>query len=188
MKKRRLLCLLMCLAVLLLSVASARGFRLNEWGVARADVRANETYAFVSEDTDIMTYSSGQTMFGVGATIGYVFTPEDELAAGTYIFDDHASLSRYVEDYESVQDVLTSLYGEPDEEHTEWLDEYHRGNVENYGEAIAEGDLRLETRWETPDEVIVLRLYGQQGDVTHRADYLSKTYYPQYQQVTAAQE
>jgi len=184
MKKRYLLCLF----VFLLSFASARGFRLNEWGVSRADVRANETYAFLSEDSDIVTYSTGQTMFGVGATVGYVFTPEDELAAGTYIFDDHAALSRYVEDYESVQGVLTSLYGEPAEEHTEWLDEYHRGNVENYGEAIADGDLRLETRWETPDEVIVLRLYGQQGDVTHRADYLSKTYYPQYQQAAANQD
>jgi hypothetical protein len=184
MKKRRLFCLL----ALLLSFAFARGFRLNEWGVSKGEVKANETYAYLSEDADIMTYSSGQTMFDVGATIGYIFTPEDELAAGTYIFDDHAALSRYIDDYESVQLVLTSLYGQPSEEYSEWLDEYHRGNLENYGEAIAEGDLRLETRWETLDEVIVLRLYGQQGNVTHRADYLSKTFYPQYQQATATRE
>lgn len=178
MKKRLWFWLLL---FVLMGAASARGFRLNDWGVSRAEVKANETYAYTNEDADTMTYSSGHTMFGFGATVGYVFTSEDQLAAGTYIFDDHASLSRYVDDYEAVQAVLTSLYGSPSEEHTEWLDEYHRGNVENYGAAIAAGDLRLETRWETPDEVIVLRLYGQQGNVTHRADYLSKTYYPQYQ-------
>ena len=179
--KKRLYFALLVLLLSVVGVANARGFRLNEWGVSKSDVRAQETYAYMNEDTDTMTYTTGQTMFGIGATVGYVFTASDELAAGTYIFDDHAALSQYVEDYETAQAVLTSLYGEPDEEHTEWLDEYHRGNVENYGEAIAAGDLRLETRWETLDEVIVLRLYGQQGNVTHRADYLSKTYYPQYQ-------
>lgn len=164
----------------------ARGFRLNDWGVSRAEARESESYAFMSQDADTMTFTAGQTMFGVGATIGYVFTAEDQLAAGTYIFDRHAVTSRYLDDYEAIQAVLVELYGEPSEASTEWLDEYHRGNLDNYGNAVAEGDLRLETRWETPDEVIVLRLFGNEGRVMHRADYLSKTYYPLYTQAAAS--
>ncbi|MEM7734802.1 MAG: hypothetical protein AAF267_03350 [Deinococcota bacterium] len=178
---------LVCVVMILTSsVASARGFRLNDWGVSRAEARESETYAFMSEDIDTMTFTTGQTMFGMGATVGYVFTAEDQLAAGTYIFDSHAVTSRYLDDYEAIQEVLVDLYGEPAGASTEWLDEYHRGNLDNYGNAVAEGDLRLETRWETPDEVIVLRLFGDNGRVMHRADYLSKTYYPLYTQATAS--
>ncbi|MEM6429380.1 MAG: hypothetical protein AAF708_09090 [Deinococcota bacterium] len=175
-----------CLLMLASSNVLARGFRLNDWGVSRAEARESESYAFMSQDADTMTFTAGQTMFGVGATIGYVFTAEDQLAAGTYIFDRHAVTSRYLDDYEAIQAVLVELYGEPSEASTEWLDEYHRGNLDNYGNAVAEGDLRLETRWETPDEVIVLRLFGNEGRVMHRADYLSKTYYPLYTQAAAS--
>ena len=135
------------------------------WGMSIQDVIQSEEqeYSYKSEDEKQLMYSNvtaGNVKFSF---LMYDFGNEGALRQATYYATNtHTSDNLYVEDYNSLKDKLTSLYGTPNPSDVKevWHDDLYKDNPDDYGKAVARGDLTLATKWTTDTSIIVLFLSG----------------------------
>lgn len=134
------------------------------WGMSLQDVINSEeqTYTYISEDKQQIMYSD-VTAGNVNFTYLMYYFDNDALNHAIYYADNtHSSDNLYVEDYNSLKDKLTSLYGTPNPNDVKeiWYDDLYKDNPNDYGKAVARGDLTMATRWTTDTTIITLFLSG----------------------------
>lgn len=133
------------------------------WGMSIQDVIASEEqdYTYFYEDSNSLLYNNVTAGNVTFSSLMYAFDTNDALYRATYMAKDtHTSDNLYVEDYNSLNTKLTSLYGEPNDIKEIWHDDLYKGKTDKYGIAVAKGDLTLSSRWITDTTEIGLLLIG----------------------------
>ena len=134
------------------------------WGMSIQEVVQSEEqeYDYMSEDESSLLYSdvtAGNVKFSY---LKYSFDNVALNQATYYADDTHSSDNLYVEDYKTLKDKLTSLYGTPNPDDVKeiWYDDLYKDDPNDYGKAVARGDLTMATRWTTDTSIITLFLSG----------------------------
>lgn len=95
--------------------------------------------------------------------------------ANTYkVIENHTNDNDYISDYESINEALKSLYGEPDGEFIDWKNDLYKNDPQQYGFAVSAGHLVYGARWTANDGSIVIHmLSGDNFEISHDLDYIS---------------
>ena len=171
-------------------------FRQVSWGASQAQVMASEpakpTSISKNRGEVLLQYDS-VPVSGLNNEVVYLFA-KDQLVRAKLLFSaDHDELNDFIRDYKTVEPWLTEHYGKPKREQALWQDDSTQLEPKSYldqdratpssilpsdplvGLAVALGQLRLYTRWETARSEIVHALTGQDHQVTHQIEYRSLT-------------
>jgi hypothetical protein len=69
---------------------------------------------------------------------------------------------------------LTTVYGNPEYDKTEWKNSLYKDIPEHWGMAISMGHLEYEVKWVTPTTVIIEKLYGDNFKIGYLVFYKDK--------------
>ncbi len=88
---------------------------------------------------------------------------------------EHSNRNIYIEDYLKIKEILIEKYGEPEKNIEKWRRDLYKDDYQDYGMAIAIGDLEYRTIWNLPDVGILLNLIGDNYKIEHTMIYLNKS-------------
>jgi hypothetical protein len=165
------------IVVCLLLAATARGehFRGFSWGDSEASVRDGESAEFITaaspvEGMKVLVF--GDFVAGVRTFVVYILA-HDQLVHSKYLFAErHVEGNLFLSDFKRIDEILRDKYGEPVAAGEIWRNEVRPAG--DYPEAIAMGDLVLVTRWETDATDFIHVMRGENLQITHEVDYVSK--------------
>ena len=140
-------------------------FRNTNWGMTQSEVEQAEGKEVIDRADDWLFFYS-EDVAGMSAVIAYGFE-NGKLANGMYMFElDHENADAYIKDFDDLKEKLTGLYGEPPTDALLWNDDQYKEDVQNYGTAVAEGQLTYIAVWETDITRITLHLRGDNNDIS----------------------
>jgi hypothetical protein len=150
--------------------AQPADFRSGHWGDPVAKIIASEGKPAFQSDGGI-GYSKVE-VGGLESTAIFVFA-DDKLVRGGYTFNNkHADNNGYLDDYASLDELLSAKYGKP-KEHTNWRDDLYKNTPSSWGMAVAAGHLQKAADWSLPGTDIELFLRGDNFAVTLTVAYSS---------------
>ncbi len=148
MKKITILSILIISTIGILK-AQTPDFRTFKWGSSFAQIQAQEKMpmvAKVSNDEIVYTDELG----GSDCQVFYIFNDNDKLESGIYAFTKkYSNPQLYLQDYDKFKKLLTQKYGSPTAEKENWNTNTPKTDKNNFGQAILEGNLSLNTLWNT---------------------------------------
>ena len=97
---------------------------------------------------------------GFDAEIGYLFTNDRLVLGGYAMTNKYPDPNQYIKDYEKLKGVLTAKFGKPAQDEKTWSEEPHTDKPEEYGKAVTDGKLILQSSWNMPETQIFLTLEG----------------------------
>ena len=137
---------------------SKSDFRSFNWGASFNDVKKNEKAKFLSNVKDDLLIFDSQ-LAGSDCEIIYQFNDNDKFVGGTYNFTKRfANPQFYITDYNKFKTLLLQKYGTPKKETEEWSSNSSPTEKENWGQAVSDGLLDLNTLWETDRTVVKISL------------------------------
>lgn len=152
------------------TLKSDEGYLNTRWGMSRKQVKA----LFPKARAQGESLATTTEIAGKSALLVFVFTA-DKLARVAVVFTErYVNTNQYVFDYEAMGELLTRKYGAPKEDEQRWLGELFRDDPERIGTAVASGQHRRWTTWETPGTEIEASLSGERFEVTHKILYSSR--------------
>lgn len=133
-------------------------FRDFIWGVGKEDVRAFESARWYKDEGDSSFFVEKPDKFR--RTIRYDFQ-DGKLWRTYYGWNElhYADPMLIFEEAAKLQVSLEEIYGEPDKEEIEWLDNRYRNQGRLLGSALRNGDIRVRTIWTLPDALVVMAFY-----------------------------
>lgn len=139
-------------------------FRNCQWGMSKDEVKTYESFTrIVTEDEK--GFMVNTEVNNDDAYISYLFD-NDELYTSVVIFnEEHANRNLYIDDYEYYQELLIEKYGEPKTDEEIWKDDLYKDNLDDWGDAIAYGHLRMVSQWFTDTTEIGLMLSGDNYEI-----------------------
>ncbi len=124
-------------------------------------------------------YLGGQLMGRETALLGldfltiYYFS-DDKLVRGRYVLsEEHSNQNDFIQDYQKIKAALDSKYGPPEMDEIVWRNQSYRDDADQYGYAIASGQLAYQADWEGDDTDITLQLSGDNYKITVFIEYTS---------------
>lgn len=150
-------------------------FRGFMWGTSFNDVLANEKATFLFKENDnLLEYKD--TLAGSDCNVSYSFNDNNKLISGNYIFTRrYPNPQLYVEDYMMFKNLLISKYGKPVTEKVIWSNNTADTEKHNYGQALADGNLKLITTWTTGRSIIQVIAAGYDKRPTVYIHYTART-------------
>jgi len=152
--------LLIVLAVFTTGInnAHAQDFRAAAWGNSLNTVKTQEKSQFIAKvSNDELSYKD--ILGGSGCDVIYIFNDNDKLTSGLYIFTKkYSNPQLYVQDFNKFKTLLTEKYGKPVTENESWSVKASAIEKNNYGQAVADGNLSLSTVWNTERSVVKILL------------------------------
>jgi hypothetical protein len=147
-----------CFATAQSAEADFRGFK---WGSSFANVQSGEQAKFVSKEyDDLLLYHD--LLAGSDCDVIYQFNDNNKLIGGTYAFTKKYSNPQfYVQDYNKFKQLLTTKYGTPSSEREDLSPNTTTEEKENYGQAVRDGKLVLNSVWSTNRSIIKIILETQ---------------------------
>lgn len=161
-------------------------FREAMWGMTQAQIKALEKGApkgtIHSKSSGLYVIAYDRKAGGLKCIAGYYFA-EDQLVEGRYMFaEKHANDLLFFEDFYAVKAALTEKYGEPEVDKAIWLNDIFKSDTSRWGLALAAGHVMMEVAWNLPETAVLLRLLGDNYEVTHFVQYTSMI--PKHQELT----
>ena len=145
-------------------------FRGTEWGMSRVQVIEIEGEPVVNNE-EFIAYEGSIAGY---ETYTYFTFIEDQLTAGNYyLIKTYTNRNKYIEQYKEMKSNLINVYGEPKSDDMIWNGSLYKGDTDNYGMAIAVGDLEYQTVWSTDETKILHKLFGNNYEITHSIYYES---------------
>lgn len=133
-------------------------FRTFNWGASFEEVQSNEKAAFLMNDKDDMLAFKDQ-LAGYDCDVIYGFNDNDKLISGNYMFTKkYTDPQLYLQDYNTFKTLLVQKYGKPAYENENWNRNTPPLEKHNFGQAIVDGNLTLNTGWATDRSVIQIAL------------------------------
>lgn len=141
-----------------ISISQAQDFRGFTWGNSIDHIQSGEKGHFVAKvSNDELAYKD--MLGGSDCDVIYIFNDNDKLASGLYVFSKkYSNPQLYLQDYNKFKTLLTEKYGKPATEKENWSSTTTATEKHNYGQAVADGDLSLNTVWNTDRSVIKIIL------------------------------
>ncbi len=147
-------------------------FRKTHWGMNRKLVKTIETVEYLTEHDNLLFYKG--KVHGLVCMISYTFI-KNQLVSGTYTFDaEHSHRNQYIKDFEDVKKILTDRYGNPIDDLKDWHNYQYKDDRNEWGLAVGVGHLSYSSLWKTADSEILLRLDGEDYEISHVLKYKSK--------------
>ncbi|MBA7588846.1 hypothetical protein ES708_30916 [subsurface metagenome] len=152
-------------------------FRKVNWGMSKEEVKATEDKKPFSEnDTDL--YYKNVEIIGRNFFCSYGFIQdklyESNYNIGTTLGEIHSNKNDYIDDYESVKEILTKKYGKPKRDVVTWKNDLFKNKKQDWGTAISIGHLVYVSTWETPTTEIGVALGGNNYEIWLSVGYDSK--------------
>lgn len=137
---------------------SKTDFRAFTWGESLEQVQSEETAKFIIKDKDDMLEYKDE-LGGYDCDVIYTFNESDKLISGDYVFTKkYTNPQLYLQDYNSFKTLLTEKYGKAVSEKENWSKNSTPSDKSNFGQAIADGNLILNTQWVTNRSVVQISL------------------------------
>jgi hypothetical protein len=154
---------------------STSDFRSFTWGSSLNQVIKNEKGKFIKQDKDDFLLYEDQ-LAGSDCEVIYQFNDNDKLVSGTYIFTKiFPNPQLYIQTYNKFKDLLKSKYGNPKLSKEEWSANNTPTDNENYGQAVADGDLSLYSIWTSDRSIIKITLNNTNHGPSLQIHYTDKT-------------
>lgn len=163
-------------AVLVIPVFAASDtfkFRGLKWGSSIDDVIEAQLqgkaegvdYGFTDDGHSIVAIN--EKVGGLDTNISYTFTEDNKFALGMYVLqEEHVNDNMYYEDFCSLEEKLSSKYGDPDKSVDKWNDDLYKDNPDKIGMALGAEHLALYRQWFAEDGACIsLMCYGQNFDI-----------------------
>lgn len=167
-------------AVLFLFVSSVSDAQVRniEFGMSPEEVIEAEALTdFDEEESDGLYYIATEgSVGGLDTLIGYIFA-EGRLFELLYGFQEsYSNENRHITDFNDVDEILTDIYGDPDESITRWINDLYENDRSEWGFAVSLGHLIYVSSWKTEDMEISHTLSGNNYDSSHTIQYTSTEY------------
>ena len=88
--------------------------------------------------------------------------------------EKHTNKNLYINDYESLKEILTKKYGKPEIDKVIWKNDLFKSAKQDWGTAISIGHLEYFSSWETPTTYINLGLNGDNYKISLTLGYESR--------------
>jgi hypothetical protein len=170
--------LFLAASVLLATVVTANAqndFRNFAWGSPINQVESSEkSKLIVKVKDDELEYE--EQLAGSDCNVYYIFNDNDKLVSGLYFFTkvyDNPQL--YLQDYNKFKTLLEQKYGKPTSDNQIWNHNTPPMEKHNYGQAIADGDLALNSVWETANSNIKIKLVSLDKHPSLQIIYTTRT-------------
>ena len=166
------------IAAILLTFLSAcsKDFQSSNWGDSMEEVKLAEgeqqwNQTSSPDGTQTAIYYEGQYE-NLPAIIFYAFA-NDRLIWGKYMFTGQHSLpGQYYTDYTIVNSSLQDQLGSADVDYVFSADT-HKQTPEQWGESIYEGELLIQTNWETKRSWVMHAIFGENHEIVHTVEFSS---------------
>lgn len=141
-------------------------FRNTRWGMTAEEVKATDPgLEFIDSDGTLIV--ENVKVAGLTAATLFSFDNNGVLYQGGYVFThEHSNATDFVDDYYTLQKQLVSKYGEPTLDEVKWKNDLLKDDPQNYGVAVSTGQLEYNTIIESGGTKIILRLSGDNYDIT----------------------
>lgn len=147
-------------------------FRKTNWEMSKKQVKATEKGEIAFEDEEEINY---KVEINRSEFLCAYFFLEDKLYRSGYLLNEtHTNENDYIDDYKNLKDILIKKYERPVEDKIEWKNDSYKDDKIKWGLAISVGDLIYDTRWETNNTEITLRLSGDNYKIYLVLRYESK--------------
>ncbi len=175
--KNSLLAIAVLMTISNLSIAqtSKTDFRGFNWGASLPDIKANEKAKFVSQDKDDLLSYDDQ-LAGSDVNVNYQFNDNGKFVSGIYVFSKiYSNPQLYIQDFVKFKRLLTTKYGTPSLSKEEWSSNTTPSDKNNYGQAIADGNLTIYSLWTTDRSVIKITIIKYDNHPSLQIHYSAKT-------------
>lgn len=149
-------------------------FRKVKWGMTKSQVKKSEVAMPSKEEKGLLRYLG--EVAGLKCLIDYSFVADTLCMAGYIFINKHANKTLYINDYETLKEILIEKYGTPSTDRTVWYDDLYRDDPEDWGLAVSIGHLAYVSQWETNPTNVSLGLIGDNFDITLGVTYDSNKY------------
>lgn len=147
-------------------------FRKTNWEMSKKQVKATEKGEIAFEDEEEINY---KVEINRSEFLCAYFFLEDKLYRSGYLLNEtHTNENDYIDDYKNLKDILIKKYEKPVKDKIEWKNDSYKDDKIEWGLAISVGDLIYDTRWETNNTEITLRLSGDNYKIYLVLRYESK--------------
>ena len=118
-----------------------------KFGATKEEVKASEKdTTLVLDHNDELIFNEDSEFLGKSQNC-YAFDNGKMVAASIYIVNEHQDLTKYLEDYNKVNEAFTQMYGEPDETGFTTEDEALLKDPAKLAKAIKDGTVAASTVW-----------------------------------------
>ncbi len=149
-------------------------FRTFNWGTSFKQVQDNEKATFLLKDKDDMLQYQDD-LAGYDCAVLYGFNENDKLISGNYVFTKkYSNPQLYIQDYTTFKNLLVQKYGKPASEKEDWNTNIAT-EKQNYGQAVADGNLTINTEWVTGRSIIQISLTSFDKRPSLHIHYTSKS-------------
>jgi len=148
-------------------------FRKANWGMSKEQVKVAEKNKIEIEDEEVIAI--GRVEIDKKECIYVYHFLEDKLYRAGYGFmEKHTNKNLYINDYESLKEILTKKYGKPEIDKVIWKNDLFKSAKQDWGTAISIGHLEYFSSWETPTTYINLGLNGDNYKISLTLGYESR--------------
>ena len=159
---------------IVISTKDNAAFRKAIWGSSKEDIKKLETNEIAHESDDAIFYKT--SIWGLDCSAIYIFA-DNKLVRGRYYFTpDHTNKTDFIDDFKKMKSLLTEKYGDPIDDQQIWKNDLYKDDPDNWGMAVATGEMYCFANWETESTDISIQLWGDNFEIKHIIDYTSKVY------------
>jgi hypothetical protein len=153
--------------------AQSGDFRSFAWGSSLEQVQAAEKASFYYKLKNYELEYEDQ-LAGSDCNVIYIFNANNKLVSGNYFFTKKYSNPQiYVHEYNKFKALLTEKYGKPTSDKESWSTHVSGGEKHNFGQAVADGNLSLNTVWTSNHTQIKIALITSDKNPSLQIQYTS---------------
>jgi hypothetical protein len=108
------------------------------------------------------------------ALIIYNFVNNQLVRARYSFLQKHTNKNDYISDYKAINNALTEKYGNPTSDKEHWGNDLYKDDYDKKGFAVSLGHLKYFAGWETSTTDITSALTGDNYEIRHVTEYVSK--------------
>lgn len=168
-----MLCTLLMGGLICSASAQSNDFRGFIWGSSIEKVQADEKVNLIYKlKNDELEYED--KLAGSDCNVIYIFNDNNKLVSGNYFFTKkYSNPQLYIQDYNKFKELLAEKYGKPASEKETWSTHMPVTEKHNFGQAVADGNLSLNTVWTTERSQIKIALISSDKHPSLQIQYMS---------------
>ena len=148
-------------------------FRNTRWGMTAEEVIASESKLDpIEKNENIIKYET--YVLGKNVELVYLFVKNQLIGSSYKINENYLNSQHFITSYRKFKAALTTKYGSPKVEETNWQNDALRNRSSKSGLALSLGHVDYHSSWETPNTTISSSLKEENYYVLCSVIYRSK--------------